>query len=61
MRDMIEEMLHDSYGLIQHCSGVTKVKHAEKKAYNDVFGKCIFSPCDDSCTGRKIYLLLVDT
>jgi len=33
------EMRHDSCGLLQRCSGVTKFKPAENKASNHVCGK----------------------
>jgi len=37
-----EGMRHDSYGE-QSCSGDTKLKQAENKAFSRVFGKHIFS------------------
>ena len=52
-----EEMRHDSYGLLQRCNDVTKIKKAENKASNHMFGKRIFSRCDDSCMGIEIRLL----
>jgi len=37
---------------------VTKSKQAENKASDRVFGKFIFSRCDDSCAGTEIPLQL---
>ena len=42
-----KQMRHDSYGLMQRFNDVTKFKKAENKASNHVFGKRIFSRCDD--------------
>jgi len=38
------------------CSGVTKIKQFEKKAFKHVFGKWIFSGCHESCMGTEIRL-----
>jgi len=52
-----EKLRHDSYGLLQRSSGITKFKQAENKASFHLFGKCIFSRCDESRMGTEICLL----
>jgi len=51
-------MRQGSCGLVQCCNGVTELKQAENKAFNHVFGKCIFHWCDNSCMGTENRLLL---
>jgi len=55
-----KEMSRDSYGLVQRCSGVTTFKQAMNTASSHVVGRCIFSPCDESCMRTEFVYCSVD-